>query len=421
MQDFEVVIVDNESTDLTLAKVRQFPVKKIVNCTDYLPGKALNIGIRESVGEHIVCLSGHCIPTNAFWLENLYRNMKDTSLAGVYGRQEPMSFTPDADKRDMMVIFGPERKVQRKDSFFHNANSMIRRDLWEKYPFDDRITNIEDRIWAQTVQSKNYAIAYEPEASVYHYHGIHQNGNPQRCNNVVRILEHLSNQTYENDLQRNLEDLNIAAIIPIKGEPKRYGRKFLFEYTLERALGSRLIKTTVVSTDNAQIADLSLQQGADFAFMRDESLSRDYVGLEKVFQYTLDKLENADVIPDIVVLLEITYPFRETDLIDNMIEQFYSKGLDTILPAKTEPNAIWVNEKNTFKRIDEGLMPRKYKNPIYITFKGLCCVTRPFFIRNEQIIGDNIGIYTINNPYASMEIRNEEDFSQPPIFMENFI
>ena len=35
-QDFEVIIVDNESTDSTLAKVEQFPVKKVVHCTEYL-------------------------------------------------------------------------------------------------------------------------------------------------------------------------------------------------------------------------------------------------------------------------------------------------------------------------------------------------------------------------------------------------
>ena len=34
-----------------------------------------------------------------------------------------------------------------------------------------------------------YKIVYEPSASVYHFHGINQNMDPDRSRNVVRILE----------------------------------------------------------------------------------------------------------------------------------------------------------------------------------------------------------------------------------------
>ena len=40
-QDFEIIVVDNQSTDKTIEKIRQFPVEKIINITDYLPRKAL--------------------------------------------------------------------------------------------------------------------------------------------------------------------------------------------------------------------------------------------------------------------------------------------------------------------------------------------------------------------------------------------
>ena len=44
-QNFEIVVVDNESSDKTLKKVSQFPIKKIITVSDYLPGKALNLVI----------------------------------------------------------------------------------------------------------------------------------------------------------------------------------------------------------------------------------------------------------------------------------------------------------------------------------------------------------------------------------------
>jgi len=60
------------------------------------------------------------------------------------------------------LLFGLDRKVQIKDSFFHNANSTIRMDLWRQIPFDETVTNIEDRAWAQQVLARGYRIIYEP-------------------------------------------------------------------------------------------------------------------------------------------------------------------------------------------------------------------------------------------------------------------
>ena len=175
--DFEVIIVDNETEDRTLKKANKFAINEIVSVTQYLPGKALNKGIKASKGEYIVCLSGHCIPVNERWLGNLVSALEeDESYAGVYGRQEPMSFSTPSDKRDMVVVFGLDRKIQIRDSFFHNANSIIRRHLWEAVPFDANTTNIEDRLWAQKMLDSGYKLLYEPAASVYHYLGIHQHG-----------------------------------------------------------------------------------------------------------------------------------------------------------------------------------------------------------------------------------------------------
>ena len=50
-------------------------------------------------------------------------------------------------------MFGEDKKIQRKDTFFHNANSAFLRETWRKYPFNPSVTNIEDRIWGQEVIS----------------------------------------------------------------------------------------------------------------------------------------------------------------------------------------------------------------------------------------------------------------------------
>ena len=67
-------------------------------------------------------LSAHCIPTNKKWLINLVNSIKeDEKYAGVYGRQQPMSFSSNSDKRDLTIVFGLDRKIQVYDNFFHNV------------------------------------------------------------------------------------------------------------------------------------------------------------------------------------------------------------------------------------------------------------------------------------------------------------
>ena len=132
LQDFEVVLVDNKSDDHTVEIAKRYSVDHFVNIDEFLPGRALNEGIRASHGKYIVCLSAHCVPKDEFWLENLRKNFKEEgNLAGVYGRQLPVSFTDPVDKRDLLIVFGQDYRIQKKDYFFHNANSMLPRHIWK--------------------------------------------------------------------------------------------------------------------------------------------------------------------------------------------------------------------------------------------------------------------------------------------------
>jgi len=408
--NFEVIIVDNESTDNTIYKAQQFDIKNIVHCKNYLPGKALNMGIKSSQGQYIVCLSGHCIPVSDNWLKNLLMNFDDNKVAGVYGRQEPLAFTPDSDKRDLMLVFGLDKRVQIKDSFFHNANSMIRKDLWEKNPFDEKVTNIEDRVWAQKVQNSGYKIVYEPEASVYHYHGIHQDGDPERCESVVKILKDFDTNRFEGKI--NAKDLNIIAMIPLKSPLIKIGGKPIASYTVKKALSSSYIKKIILSSDTDEIFEYINKSEVLIPFIRPQFLSNEFINMQTVLKYTLNEMYQSDIFPDIVVVFSPTFPFLPESLIDEMIKYHIQGGFDSTIPVRIENRSLWEEYENgTIKRIERVYenAPRGFQEKRYISYEGLCCVTQSEYLIKEQLFSNKIGFYEINDFYRCIEVRKPED------------
>ena len=185
----QVTVVDSGSTDKTLAKAALYNAN-IVTVDNYLPGLAINTGILHSTGSIIVVLSAHCIPADDQWLSSLIKPLLscDSNTVATYGRQLPTPSSNAADTRDLLISFGSEDRLQTKDTFFHNANSAFLRTTWELQPFDQEVTNIEDRLWAEKIIESGCTIQYCSSAAVYHWHGIHQYGNASRLKGTISTL-----------------------------------------------------------------------------------------------------------------------------------------------------------------------------------------------------------------------------------------
>ncbi len=404
--NIEVVLVDNISTDQTLKRAREFPVK-VVSITDFKPGKAINDGIRASRGEIIVCLSGHCVPVKKVWLENLVRDLSDSRVAGVYGRQEPLSYSSDLDKRDLLTVFGLDKKEQIKDSFFHNANSALLRSTWNRFPFDEETTNIEDRLWGQQVIRAGCRIVYEPEASVYHWHGIHQDLDPRRARNIVRILESLDGfrATAAHHAPANLKTV---AIIPVRGRSRMINGTTLLDYAIRSARSASLVKDVIVATDDEVTATLAQSLGARVPFLRPKELSEDYVDIVDVVRFAVERIEESEGVPDLVVILEETYPFRPATMLDDMIRRVVADGLDTMIAAKRERRGIWLEQDGKTELLADGFMPRAFKKTnAMVGLMGLACVTHPVFIREGSLAAGRLGIFEVTDPLASIEVRDD--------------
>lgn len=194
LQPVECIVVDNDSTDGTWQVAEKLGAR-LVRIPDgqFSYGRAINVGFEVATAPWVAILSAHCVPVNDLWADYLVAALTQApGIAGVYGRQEPLPDTPDFDKRDLWLTFREDRVYQRRDVFFHNANSAVPLEVWKNHPFDEEIAGQEDREWGQRMIGQGYSLVYEPHARVYHQHGIHQGRNEARAARVVRVIEHLN-------------------------------------------------------------------------------------------------------------------------------------------------------------------------------------------------------------------------------------
>jgi rhamnosyltransferase len=408
--NFEVVIVDNNSTDHTVEIVRRYPVKSIINIDKFIPGKAINDGIRASIGDYIVCISAHCIPKDDQWLSNLYSNFADNQkLAGVYGRQLPLSYTSDADKRDLLITFGQDRKVQVKDYFFHNANSMLPRAIWDKFPFDEEATNIEDRIWGKLVIEAGYEIIYEPSASVYHYHGLHQHGNTSsRAKGIATILRELDEGSI-GDLPESLkpEIANFVVVLPVLGDHKVVGNIDFLQRSLDYLKEVKYINNIYVLTDNEIVRNLAIQNKVK-VIARTDNIKDPSLSLEKVLQYSLKCIEALNDFPEGMVYINYLYPFRPAKLIDELILELQYKGFDSMFTSYVDFGNYWKEDTDgDFSQVGDSLMPRMEKHPLHRALYGAGCVTLTPIIRQGSLVGDKAGIFSLNNLLYTLRLDDE--------------
>jgi glycosyltransferase involved in cell wall biosynthesis len=169
--DVEVILVDSGSTDRTLSIAGKYPVQiHSIPPHEFSFGGSLNLGCRSARGQFIVLASAHVYPVYQDWLEKLTAPFADPKVAVVYGKQCGNAQTKYSEQRIFLKWYPPKSNSAQNHPFCNNANAAIRRAVWEKMPYDETLTGLEDIDWAKRVFKLCYRIAYAAEAEVVHVH-----------------------------------------------------------------------------------------------------------------------------------------------------------------------------------------------------------------------------------------------------------
>lgn len=169
--DLEVVIVDSGSTDKTLDIAKKHGCRIThIKKSDFTFGRSLNVGCAFANGELLVFVSGHCIPTNERWLDELCKPLINNIVGYAYGRQEGKDTTKYSEYRHFDKWFPNYPKLPQEGFFCNNANAVLRKDLWDKFKFNEDLTGLEDMYLAKLLVESGHKIGYVSNASIYHIH-----------------------------------------------------------------------------------------------------------------------------------------------------------------------------------------------------------------------------------------------------------
>ena len=230
LKDVEIVLVDSGSVDSTVFIAESFGARIVrIPPDEFTFGRSLNMGIRATVGELIVIASAHVYPVYPDWLELLLHPFEDEQVALTYGKQRGPGSAKFSEQQIFHHWYPDSSASDQATSFCNNANAAIRRRLWERNPYDESLTGLEDLAWGKWVKEQGYAIAYVAEAEIIHVH----NESPRGVFNRYR-REAMAFKRIHSEAHFNLYDFLRLTTMNILSDLWHAGR----ERVLLRNLGS---------------------------------------------------------------------------------------------------------------------------------------------------------------------------------------
>ncbi len=213
--------------------------------------------------------------------------------------------------------------------------------------------------------------------------------------------------------------MTLLALIPArggsKGIPRKNIRPFcgkpLLQWSIDVALAAPSIDRVVVSTDDSEIAEVSLAAGAEVPFLRPEELASDTAsGIAPV----LHALEQLPEVSD-VLLLQPTSPLRLVEDVEAIVALRRQAGREAAVAVTLSgKHPAWMFSLSPQLLLEPLLSApeaacRQQLKPAYALNGSLYLATREFLERERSFLtADTLG-YVIP-PERSVDIDNHLDW-----------
>jgi len=176
-KDFEVIVVDDGSTDASPKLVEQFKEKthlslRLVRQENAGPAKARNRGVESSQGKIIIFLDSDCIPPKN-WVEEMTLPLRENIVGSNCGYRVKNKDSIVARYVDYEMAKRHEKMVGKHIDTLGGYSACLLREIFMKVGgFDTAYTTSsgEDFDLAFRITKMGYRLVFVDKTFVYHYH-----------------------------------------------------------------------------------------------------------------------------------------------------------------------------------------------------------------------------------------------------------
>lgn len=221
--------------------------------------------------------------------------------------------------------------------------------------------------------------------------------------------------------------MKVVAIIPARGGSKGVPRKNLRDvagkpliaWSIEDAAESKIVSEVYVTTDDSEIAQVSIRYGAK-VINRPADLAMDSSTSESALRHALDEIVKMDGEPRLVVFLQATSPLRSDRDIDAAIELLEKSDADSVLSVTPAHVFLWKEEDGKAVAINYDSMRRPRRQDMVPQYRenGSLYVFKPWVLRDlNNRLGGRIVMYKMGDE-AGLDIDSELDLKIAGLLMQ---
>lgn len=228
-----------------------------------------------------------------------------------------------------------------------------------------------------------------------------------------------------------VRDLKPLVIIPARGGSKgipgknikELGGKPLIQYTLDSAREVFGDTPICVSTDDPGIREVVEGLGLSVPFLRPEALATDEASTYDVLLHALAFYENRGYVPNIVILLQVTSPFRNARHIREAL-QLYREEYDMVVSVKeTQSNPYYVlfeeDGEGWLRKSKTGNFTRRQDCPKVWEYNGAIYLINPASLKQRSLLEFvRIKKYEMES-HTSLDLDNQLDWQLAECLIKN--
>ncbi len=165
---FEIIVVDNGSTDQSLEIIKKYPVLLIQELESTNPYICRNKGINKSRGSVIALIDSKCTPVTSWIEEGIKMMSQNTSLvAGAF--QFEFSSKKTIYEMAYSILYLDNERAVTKGFGVPTGNLFIHKSVFQKiglYPTDN--LSAIDLIWSKSAIDNGFHMSYAKQAICYY-------------------------------------------------------------------------------------------------------------------------------------------------------------------------------------------------------------------------------------------------------------